>query len=167
MMNAMRFLARLRSDECGAMVIETALVAPVLVLMSLGAFQISGMVARQTELESAASEAAAVALAAKPDTADKRTTLRQVIMASTNLPEASTTDSSSSTRGVSVTEAYRCGVTTTYVTSSTSCTAGQISKYVKISLVDTYTPAWTRFGVGSPMTYRVTRYVMYKQETIE
>lgn len=164
MMNAMRFLANLRSDESGAMIVETAIVTPVLVLMSLGAYQISGMVARQTELESAAAEATAIALASTPDTAEKRTTLAQVIQASTNLPAQPSGNTDA--RGVSVTEAFRCGVTTTYITDSTSCTAGQISKYVKISLVDTYNPTWTRFGVGSPMTYRVTRYVMYKQETV-
>jgi Flp pilus assembly protein TadG len=163
MMKTSRFLARLRSDETGAMVIETALVAPVLVLISLGAFQISGMVARQTELESAASEAAAIALAAQPDTDAKRTTLKQVIQASTNLPAATT----SGTRGVEVTEVYRCGISTSFVTSSTSCSSGQMARYVRISLVDTYTPTWTRFGVGSAITYRVTRNVLYKQEEVD
>jgi Flp pilus assembly protein TadG len=162
MMRTAHFLSRLRADEAGAMVVETALVAPVLVLLSLGAFQISGMVARQTELESAASEAAAIALAAQPDTAAKRTTLQQVIQASSNLPAAST----GGTRGVQVTEVYRCGISTSYVTSETSCTSGQIARYVRIALVDTYTPAWTRFGVGSAITYRVTRNVMYKQEEV-
>lgn len=163
MMRSNPLFSRLRSDETGAMVIETALVAPVLVLMSLGAYQISGMVARQTELEGAASEAAAIALAAQPDTEAKRTTLQQVIQASTNLPAAT----SPGGRGVSVTEVYRCGVTSTYATSSTACTAGQISRYVRISLVDTYNPTWTRFGLGSAVTYRVTRNVIYKQEEVD
>ncbi len=155
-------LSRLRSDEAGAMIIETAIVAPVLVLISLGAFQISGMVARQTELESAAGEAAAIALAAQPDTAAKRTTLQEVIQASSNLPAATT----SGTRGVEVTEVFRCGISTSFVTSATSCTSGQMSRYVRIALVDTYSPTWTRFGVGSAITYRVTRNVLYKQEEV-
>jgi Flp pilus assembly protein TadG len=162
-MRVTRFLTRLRTDETGAMVIETALVAPVLVLLSLGAYQVSGMVARQTELESAASEAAAIALAAKPDTADKRTTLAGVIQASTNLPAATT----AGTRGVQVTEVFRCGMTSSYVMSASSCTSGQVSRYVRISLVDTYSPTWTRFGVGSDLTYRVTRNVMYQQEDVD
>ena len=49
-----RTLHRLARDERGAMLIETAIVAPTLVLMSLGAYQISGVVARQSELQSAA-----------------------------------------------------------------------------------------------------------------
>ncbi|NCU11657.1 MAG: pilus assembly protein, partial [Sphingomonadaceae bacterium] len=67
-----QLLGRLHRESDGAMVIETALVAPVLVLLSLGAFQISGVIARQTELQSAASEAAAIALASPPDSATKR-----------------------------------------------------------------------------------------------
>jgi Flp pilus assembly protein TadG len=157
------FLTRLGADETGAMVIETALVAPVLVLISLGAFQISGMVARQTELESAASEAAAIALAAQPDTSAKRATLAAVVQASSNLPAATTPG----TRGVQVTEVFRCGIQTSYVTSASSCTSGQMSRYVRIALVDTYSPTWTRFGVGSDVTYRVTRNVMYKQEEVD
>lgn len=143
-----------RRDERGAMIIETAIVAPVLVLMSLGAFQVSQMVARQSELESAASEAAAIALASAPDNAAKRTTLQQVIMSSTNL----------SASNVAVTEVYRCNSNAAYVTALTSCTSGVVAKYVRIGLTDTYTPAWTRFGVGSPLSFRVNRYVMYKQQ---
>ena len=54
-----RHLATLLRDTRGAMLIETAIVAPVLVLMSLGAFQVSTMVARQSELQSAVAEASA------------------------------------------------------------------------------------------------------------
>jgi len=147
-------LQSFRRNERGAMIIETAIVAPVLVLMSLGAFQVSKMVARQSELESAASEAAAVALSSAPDNAAKRTTLQQVIMSSTNL----------SASHVAVSEVYRCNSSTAYVTALTSCTSGVVSKYVKIALTDTYTPTWTRFGVGSPLSFRVNRYVMYKQQ---
>ena len=40
------FFRHLKRDQQGAMVIETAIVAPVLVLMALGAFQVSQLVAR-------------------------------------------------------------------------------------------------------------------------
>lgn len=150
-------LTRLRQDREGAMVIETAIVAPVLVLLSLGAYQISGVVARQSELQSAAAEAAAIALASPPDTAAKQLVLKEVLMASTRLPADK----------VSVGLRYRCNTTSTFSTTSTSCTSGQIrSTFVRIQLNDTYTPSWTRFGVGSPITYAVKRYVMLKQEEI-
>ena len=54
------FLPKLKRDERGAMMIETAIVAPVLILMSMGAFQVSQVVARQTELQNAAAEASAI-----------------------------------------------------------------------------------------------------------
>ena len=154
MIRLRQLAARLRADSAGTTVIEVAIVAPVLVLMSLGSYQVSGVVARQTELESAAAEGSAIALASAPDTPAKRTTLQQVIMASTGL----------ASNKVVVTEVYRCNSATTFVTASSSCTSGVTSKYVKIALTDTYTPAWTRFGVGSNINFNVTRYVMYKQQ---
>lgn len=147
-------LARLWRNQDGAMLIETAIVAPVLVLMSLGAFQVSGMIARQSELQSAAAESAAIALAASPDNAAERDTIKQVIMTSTGLPESK----------VTVTEMFRCGSNTSLVATATGCGTGERSRYVKIDLTDTYTPEWVNFGVGTPMTYRVTRYVMLGQE---
>ena len=150
------FLDRLGADSSGTMAIETAIVAPILVLMSLGSFQVSTIVARQTELESAAAEGSAIALASAPDNPAKRTTLQQVIMTSTNLAATQ----------VTVSEVYRCNSATTYLTASTSCTTGVLSKYIKLYITDTYTPSWTRYGVGSPINFRVTRYVMYKQSTL-
>jgi len=34
---------------------------------------------------------------------------------------------------------------------------------VRIELNDTYTPAWTEWGIGSPIQFNVDRYVMVKQ----
>lgn len=149
-----RLFQRLRDDREGAMVIETALVAPLLVLMSLGAFQISAIIARQSELQSAAAEGAAIALASPPDTLAKRATLKNVLVASTGL----------SANNVTVTEAFRCGSSTTFSNNGSNCGSQVVSSYVRIQLTDTYTPAWTEFGVGSPLNYSVVRYVMYKQQ---
>lgn len=149
-------LRNLACDQQGAMVIETAIVAPVLILMALGGFQISQLVSRQTELESAATEAAAIALAAPPEDATKRTTLRNVIKTSTGLGDSS----------VAVSEVYRCGSATSYVNTSSSCTTGVISKYIKIQLTDDYAPIWTNFGLGSHIQYNVVRYVLYKQQQV-
>ncbi len=153
-MKLRELLSRLRQDREGAMVIETALVAPVLVLMSLGAYQVSGIVARQSELQSAAAEAGAIALASPPDTIAKRTVLKNVVMASSGLPA----------NKVTVSVVYRCDAQTSFSNSATSCgTSGFVSSFVRIQLQDTYTPQWTRFGVGQPITYNVVRYVMIGQ----
>ncbi len=153
----MRFrslLAALQRDTRGAMLIETAIVAPVLVLMSLGAFQVSTMVARQSELQSAVAEASAIALAVAPDTTAKRATVKAVIMASSGLASGH----------VTVSNTFRCGTTSTYQNSQTCSGSNKLSTYVKIDLTDTYTPIWTEFGVGRPMNYNVTRYVMISQD---
>ena len=146
-------LSALWRDDRGAMLVETAIVAPVLVLMSMGAFQVSQVVARQTELQGAAAEATGIALASPPETDDQRTTLKSVIVASTGL------DSDQ----VTVSEKFRCGSATTYVDSSSTCVGTKVSSYVLIQLNDTYTPAWTQWGFGSPINFNVDRYVMIKQ----
>ena len=153
MMGFFPFLAALHRDERGAMLIETAFIAPVLVLMSLGAFQVSQVVARQTELQEAAAEAAGIALAAAPDTASERTVVKNVIVASTGLPAAN----------VAVTEKFRCGTAVTYVDAASSCVGTKVANYVLIQIDDTYTPLWTQFGFGSALTFNIDRYVMVKQ----
>lgn len=147
------FLARLRRDEAGAMLIETAIVAPVLVLMSIGAFQVSQVIARQTELQTAAAEASAIAQTAPPDTAEQRATLKDVIVASTGLDASK----------VTVSEKFRCGEATSYVATAEECVDTKVAHYVLIEFDDTYTPSWTEWGIGSPITFNVDRYVMVKQ----
>jgi Flp pilus assembly protein TadG len=142
-----------RRDERGAMMIETAIVAPVLILMSMGAFQISQVIARQTELQGAMAEASAIAVSAPPDTAEERTVLKNVIVASTGLDAEK----------VTIAEKFRCGADANYVDSDTSCVGTEVSTYVLIQLDDTYTPAWTEWGFGEPIEYNVNRYVMVKQ----
>lgn len=151
-----RFLARLGHDRRGTMVIETAIVFPVLAMLSIGGFEVSTMVSRQSELQSAAAEAAAIALAAAPDDSTKRDTVKNVIMASTGLSSAN----------VTLTPMYRCGAATAYVSNSATCAASdKIANYVKIHLTDTYTPIWTQYSVGSPLHYSVNRYVLLNQST--
>ncbi len=152
MMRLAPTIRRLIRDERGTMVIETAIVTPVLVLLSLGAYQVSMMVSKQSELDSAAAEGAAIALASPPVDSAKRTTLHDILVASTGLPSGN----------VTVTAAYRCNAAASYVTSA--CSSGQVqATYVKIYMTTTYTPSWTHWGIGTPVTYRVTRYVQYSQ----
>ena len=58
------FLCSIRRDRRGTMAIETTIVAPVLALMAIGSFEVGSMVSRQQELQSAASEAESIILAA-------------------------------------------------------------------------------------------------------
>lgn len=157
MMQNRNLIARLYGESQGAMLIETAIVAPVLILLALGAFQISSLVARQTELQNAAAEAAAIALAAAPDTPAKRTTVEQVIETSSGLDPAQ----------VAVSPAYRCDRQPDYYDNAAACASARVvSSFVKITLTDTYTPIWTRFGVGNPIEYNVIRYVIFQQDEV-
>lgn len=147
------FLGHLLRDKRGAMMIETAIVAPVLIMMSMGAFQISQVVARQTELQNAAAEASAIALASPPDTATKRSVLKNIIVVSTGLAADKVTISSK----------FRCGSATSYVDSASTCVGTKVSEFVLIQLDDTYTPVWTQWGFSEPLQFNVDRYVMVNQ----
>ena len=48
----------------------------------------------------------------------------------------------------------------TLVDATSKCTSQtNISTYVKVDLTDTYTPTWSKFGVGKPLTFNITRTV--------
>lgn len=150
----MTLLRALLADTRGSMVVETAIVAPVLALLALGAFQVSAIIARQQELQSGAAEAVNIALASSPTTADQRNTLKSIIQASLFPGDANAADK------VTVTNVFRCGTDTAYVNALTDCGSGTITAtYLRIVVTDTYTPQWTRFGVGSPFNFSVTRTV--------
>jgi Flp pilus assembly protein TadG len=141
---------RLASDRAGSMAIETAIVAPVLLLLSLGAFQVSMMVARQSELQSAAAEAGAIVMAVKPTTAAQLAAIERVVESSSGLAPDQ----------VTITRIYRCGTSAAYTETSTACgSEEEVSTFLRVAMTDRYTPEWARFGVGRPLTYRVTRMV--------
>lgn len=132
----------------GAVVIEVAVLAPVLVLLGLGTVEVSTLVSRQSELQSALAEAAAITLASTPDTDAKIETIKAIISASANVNAAN----------IAITTTYRCGTDTTYVTLPGYCTVtGEISKYLQITVNETYTPYWTKFGVSKPVQLSLTR----------
>lgn len=132
------------------MVIETAIVAPVLVLLSIGAYDASRVFGRQTELQSAVAEATSVALAANAGAATDTIKVKEILVDATDLPAS----------GVTVTKVYRCGEDTDLVATSAGCDADeQVSTYMEIRLVDAYNPLWCSLGIGSAIDYDVTRTV--------
>ncbi|MEO6154040.1 MAG: TadE/TadG family type IV pilus assembly protein [Croceibacterium sp.] len=144
-------MSRLRAliADCTAiMTVETAIVAPVLVAMALGTYDVSSIVSRQSELQSAAAEAAAIVQANPPITQAQRDVIRNVLSASTGIPTAR----------VTVTPIYRCD-TDPYVTTNTCTASQQTSVFIQLRLIDTYSPFWTSIGAGSPMNYNVLRMV--------
>jgi Flp pilus assembly protein TadG len=141
-------LGRILRDTSGAMMVETALTLPFLLMLALGGYQVSLVVARQSELETAAGEAQQIVLATKPRTSGELTTISSILQTSTGLASSK----------VDVSFRYRCGTDTTLSTSSGSCSnTTQESAYVRIALTDTYVPTWTKFGVGSNVNFSVIR----------
>lgn len=149
MMRTLARFARIKRNDDGSMAIETAFIAPILLVLALGGFEVSSMVARQTELQSAAAEAAAVVRAIIPETAEQRTTVRDILATSTGI----------SSEKISVTEIYRCGTAAEYTTTVDSCGSGVEYKFIQVDISDTYAPVWTKFGVTSGFDFNVSRTV--------
>jgi Flp pilus assembly protein TadG len=143
-----RVIAKLANDARGTAVIETAIVAPALVCLTLGGFEASRIVAQQHELQAGAGDAQQIVLAAASGTATDTPTIKTALVNSLGL----------SADKVDVTKLYRCGTDNTL--SSTSCASGSWqSIYVKVSIHDSYTPLWTSFGVGGPVNFNVERMI--------
>lgn len=149
--------ARLPGDKRGTTVIEVAILAPTLVLLALGGFDASRMVARQHELQAGAGDAEQIVLAAASGASTDTTTIQSVLANTLGIPN----DSSH----ITVVKEYRCG--TTAALQSAVCSSGSYeSTYLQVTFHDTYTPLWTQFGIGSPVDYQVQRLVQISQELV-
>jgi Flp pilus assembly protein TadG len=147
----------LPQDKRGVTVIETAIIAPVLLCLALGGYDVSSMIARQHELQNGAGDAEQIVLAAASGTATDTTTIKSVLANTLGIPN----DSSH----ISVDKLYRCGTATTLVTST--CSSGSYeSTYIQVTFHDSYTPIWAKFGIGNPVNYDVQRLVQVSQELV-
>lgn len=143
-------LLALKQDCRGAFAIETALVAPLLALLALGTYDVSSLVSRQQELQSAANESTQIVLAAANSSGIKSTDLETIIEESVGLEADQLT----------VLDEYRCDTATTTTTDPDSCDSSKpIYNYVRLTIADTYDPLWTAFGVGGPIDLDVVRTV--------
>lgn len=143
-------LQRLRHSIAGSVVVETAIVAPVLVLMALGTFDVSRMIARQTDLQAGSTEVQGIVLAVANGATTDVGTIKSVLMNTLSLPA----------NKVTVTKVFRCTNSDTLVADQSTCSSNAIvSTYVQVVLTDSYSPIWTQFGVGQAMSYRIRRTV--------
>ena len=150
-------MVRLLRDTRGTTVIEVAIVAPTILCMALGGFDVSRMIARQHELQSGAADAEQIVLAAASGTATDTTTVKSVLANTLGIPNDAA--------HISVDKLYRCG--TTAALQPGACSSGAYeSTYLQVTFHDTYTPVWTDFGIGRPVDYQVQRLVQVSQELI-
>ncbi|MGZ3173551.1 MAG: TadE/TadG family type IV pilus assembly protein [Croceibacterium sp.] len=148
-------LARLFRDTGGTAVIETAIIAPVLICMALGGFEVSNMVARQHDLQNGAADAEQIVLAAASGTATDVNTVKSVLANTLGIPESN----------IDVNKVFRCGTTATLV--SSQCSSGSYeSTYIQVTFRDTYNPTWTSFGVGSPVNFNIERLIQVSSEQV-
>lgn len=146
---------KLRASTRGVMAIESVIVAPVLVLMALGAFQMGTVVSRQQELQSGASDVVAIILAANASNG--------AAVQSTDIEEVVKTSLGLTSEQVTLEQRYRCGTSTTLTATAPTCDAGVPRyEYVHLVLTDTIEPTWAKFGMGSPIAFTVTRTVQVR-----
>lgn len=161
-----RLLSRFGDDSRGSALIETAIVAPVLVLMSLGGVEVANMVKRQHELQNATSKSAEIIMASKPNgvvelgilmlgLANKiqaDTGLKASVLAPLQEPDETKSDVAY------VMLRYRCGNSNTFKKSSSGCTdSSNTREFIVLLLRDKYTPVWNDFGIGEDLQYRVEK----------
>ena len=156
-----KFLNRLRRDTRGSMLIETAFVAPMLITMSLAGVEVSSIIARQHELQSAASNAAEIIVAAEPKTSTERTEIIAAVGTylekQTKLKKVAAFDGPNQIR---VYRLWRCGNTDGYKTEKSGCITGtNVSAFLVIEMKENYTPVWTKFHLGRDMKFHVKRTV--------
>ena len=148
---AQRSLLQLLRDKRGSVVIETAIVAPVLLVLSLGAFDMGRLVARQSELQSAVAEVGQIAIAIRVDTQTERDKIKAILVRSTGTAASN----------VTVSNSYRCGAANTTTTTESDCVGSDmITTYLDINITESKAPLWNNFGIGNPITYRVNRKVI-------
>ncbi len=144
-----RALAR---DTSGAMAIETAFIVPILATICLGGFEASQLVARNTELQTALAEAAAVSLARQPQTQGEIDTIIGIVAVSTGL------DEDPAEGEIVMVRKYRCAVEDELRDSDAAYDPNEpISSYLQLTLNDSYDPIWTSFGIGSTVEFSKTR----------
>jgi Flp pilus assembly protein TadG len=143
-------LRRLLLDARASMAIETAIVAPTLIMMTLGAFEVSTMVARQQELQTAANEAAIIAVATNRGASVTPDQLAAIIRSSVDV----------NANQLTISQRFRCGTSAQLVTARSSCTTGQaVSTYMTISITDQHEPIWHAYGLGRAINFSVQRTV--------
>ena len=168
MMRIRSLLEAVRSDARGSALIETAFVAPILILMSLGGVEIANMVKRQHELQNAASKAAEIMMAAHPEDEVALTTVMQQLAAAIQADTGLTTTTLGSDIDADETKSdiayvmtrYRCGNATHFKKADSGCTdSPNAERFVVFLLRDKYTPVWNDYGLGDDLQFRVEKSV--------
>lgn len=141
---------KLSRDERGSVLIETAIVAPVLLLMSVGAYDVSRGVARQTELQEVAAQFAAIAMARETVGETELAQMKAIAVATAGVEE----------EAIDIVENVKCGIEPDLYAATYECPGDdEQSRILTITIDAAYVPTWTSFGIGDPINLNVTRSV--------
>lgn len=166
-----RVNSKLRSDERGAAVIELAIIAPVLALMTIGVVDMSNAMGRKLALEQGAQRAIERVMQTT-GTTTVEATIKNEAVCQVNGVNADGTCKTSPISLANVTVTYRleCTDSSGAITTQTStdsdafddfyCATGTVTeaKYIQVALTDKYTPLFPiHFGTyNSDGTYHVS-----------
>lgn len=135
------------ADQRGVAAIELGMTLPILTMLSLGAFDVSRMIAQRIDYQQTTAEVASLAVARPPQT--DTTYLKDAAVSASGLPASD----------VTVTTSLTCDGTV----SNSVCTSTQEqARYVTLTLNGQYVPLWTHFGVDQTVSMTVTRTVRYQ-----
>lgn len=166
----------LLKDDHGTSVVEISLIAPLLLTMSIGAFDLSQLVGRRTQLQEVTAEVSFIAMAAIANNNDEAELELNGNAGSnpnnggnsennnkTDLDDVRTIAAASAgidVDQVTLTRKEKCGTNGALLTGTAACNAGEEkSTFIEIAINDTFTPNWANFGVGDAVPIQVVRLV--------
>jgi Flp pilus assembly protein TadG len=145
-------------DERGAAVIELALVAPVLALMTVGVVDMSNAFSRKLQLEQAAQRSIEKIMQTTGNLTVEET-IKQEAVCQVNGTNANGSCKTGLLTAADVTVTYRLECDAVQVTPYTSkCTAGQKeARYISVTVASSYTPMFPLHfkGIGTDGKYKV------------
>ncbi len=146
MMGALGSLFGIWRREDGVAAIEFCLTMPVLLLFTLGVYDVSQLVAKRLDYQQAVAEVTGLVIAQPP-----RSDFSQYIdvaAAAAAVPRSA----------VSITREVRCNnVVITGIMCPSS--AEERAIYITIAVSGSYVPAWTHFGIDGALPIRISRTV--------
>lgn len=143
-----RGLRSLLRREDGVAAIEFCLSLPVMLALTLGAYDVSRLISGRIDLQQAVTEGAGLAIAQPAHVTTGQ--IRTAVAAAAGLP----------TSRVTVTMQFRCDdVVMPTGTSGCANAAAERARFVSISVSGNFVPTWTHFAIDSTVAMQVTRTV--------
>lgn len=138
---------RIARAQEGVAAIEFCLTLPILLMMTVGAYDISQMIATRMDYQQALTEVAGLAIAQPPQGESYG-----------YLKNAAATAAKVDAEKITITSDYRCNNAS--VTGSTCPNAtDERALYVSITVTGNYTPKWQHFGIDASVPMTITRTV--------